>query len=207
MTEESNMNERSQEWAPAGRHSSWAVKPGRDGLELDRLPPPAFPPGSRRSALRPLTPSRTEKGRASLAPDNAERARPDPATEDDTFASALNSSDEPLRGRPSGPSGDRAPDRAHRSVPSAMAEFETGDDAELGVATGMGVAPPASGALDVGDAVQRAAESLQSLASALREQGPAGLQAGPDASRFEAVLRGFIAGYLASLDPEGKPTR
>ena len=159
-----------------------------------RLPPPAFPPGTRRHAVRSaLRPEAVEASASAdvafILPDDALPPRADP------MGDAFISPDEPI------------PERKIELLP----EFETDvrfEPGEEGVVVGMDLdthldeAEIVSGGdphvIELMSAVANLAESLQS-------RGEAGLRATPEMSRFEATLRSYCVGFLAGRRADGPP--
>lgn len=170
-----------------------------------RLPPPAFPPGTRRKVHKNSTDPKK-------APEDARRAgdafiSPDeplpPRT--DKLAGAFISPDDPLPPRSDHVSGpfispeDPLPPRG-----------ESPQQEDEGVVTGMGfdahVEPEelASG----GDPyVLEVTHAVHKLADALKRKGEAGLRASPGMSRFEATLRAYCVGYIAGRRAEDEEER
>lgn len=188
MTQESSPSEPAVEWAPAGSRPT--PTPRGEDLELDRLPPPAFPPGSRRAIPRPLenTWSLQEEADESPAADAGAGAAGEAgggeggALDPDPFASALISPDDPF---------------PHRSSDSLATEgvVEAGE--------GKGEAHHEEPIIGVSRAMEAASRSLEALSGKLRAEGLDALRVGPGTSGFDAALRGFIRGYLAASDEAG----
>jgi len=136
------------------------------GVPEDRLPPPAFPPGSARAAAWR---DGGVGGRVEAAP-GAEQGFP---------ADALILPDDPLR-----PEGQA----------STQPEDPTAEASGIG---GQTTAEPPYGQEGPGPIdPARIAGSLEGVARVLREADPSRLLAEPGTTRFEAALRGFVAGYL-----------
>ncbi len=159
-----------------------------------RLPPPAFPPGSRR---RPP--------RAGAAQKQAEKAA---GTVDDAFISP----DEPLPDRidPMG-SAFISPDEPlpERRI-ELREDFREGEiePGEEGVVVGMDMQAhlDATEVVSGGDPhVMELSEAIAKLAEALRTRGEAGLRVRPEMTRFEATLRAYCVGYLAGRRAEEPP--
>ncbi len=141
-----------------------------------RLPPPAFPPGSRRHMTDGAR--TTETGRPRV-----DEVRPSGTLEDAFLV--------PDENGPPGTSGfsfispdEPMPDR----------------DVEQGTATGIGN----DAHLDVEDLiggrdphVRELVIAVSKLAEALRRRGEAGLHVSPGMSRFEGTLRSYCVGYLS----------
>ncbi len=164
------------------------VPPNRP-RKLDRLPPPAFPPGARRTAPTRSPPD--GDGETSLAeqlpegalisPDEPVRRVSGKVPED-----AFISPDEPIRSR------DPLPGRPQDAA-------ATEDDV---VVTGIGEQDPAyyrSPSAVVADMhdIEQAAPVLEDLARQIRADGVAALFLESGLSRFESALRSFLAGYFA----------
>lgn len=162
----------------------------------DRLPPPAFPPGSRRrrpmlghpGAVQHLAAMRrdTEEG-TGLGP-RAARSIFSPQAEAESEVGA-----------------ESFPEGAY-ITPEEAAEKMESRQAETGVATGIGVRRSSFAPVPVPEAEEidfhQAAAVLERLAHGLRKNGGLALLVGPDLSRFEAVLRGFLAGYLGGMETD-----
>lgn len=149
--------------------------------ELSDLPPPAFPPGSRRHA--------TVRAWA------RERHPPEPGGEGG-FEDAFISPDEPIiRKDPS------FPDDAFISPDEPIVRTDrTEADMEGAVVTGIGGGGPVypqSSLVQAGRDVQKLASMLDTLARDLRDEGTQSLRVEEGMSRFEAMLRSMLAGYLA----------
>jgi hypothetical protein len=154
---------------------------GRRGPELDRLPPPVFPPGTRRTHARRADAGSTTGGEG--FPDGA-----------------LISPDEPIRRI-----GEGFPEGAFIS-PDDPIDTIRDDGEEEGEVTGMGSHDPER-YHPVGRAganprdPEQVASMLEGLARGLRESGSAALGPDPYLSPFESALRGFLGGYLVSRRP------
>ncbi|MBM4184920.1 MAG: hypothetical protein FJ207_12015 [Gemmatimonadetes bacterium] len=175
-----------------------------------RLPPPAFPPGSRRKVVRspapsapqtPATPSVSED--AFISPDDPMPARAD------KVASAFIQPDDPI------------PERRPDSMKSAFIAPEdpipkrdllgarrTMGKPEEGVVTGIG----SDAHMDKGELaaagdphVMELIDAVGKLAQALRRKGEAGLRSSPEMTRFDATLRAYCVGYLAGRRAEAPP--
>lgn len=157
---------------------------GRPPRELDRLPPPAFPPDARGAGRRVPRPTELraaepeEEGEAGV-PDDAFISPDEPIVRESRIAhDAFISPDEPI-----------PPRRIERDDEVLVTGI--GDDPHL-------AADPAAARYEdphVADLAQR----VLRLAEALRERGEAGLRTTPDMSRFESTLRAYCVGYLAAL--------
>lgn len=171
-----------------------------------RLPPPAFPPGTRKHTRR-AAPSGEE-----ITPkegvDEAFIAHDEPMPERrDAVERAFISPDEPMPERGPGV-GDAfiSPDE-----PMPIREEARGANdaaADEGVVTGMGLDPrveardlmsgadPHLGAL---------VEAVGRFAEALKRKGEAGLRTTPEMTRFEATMRSYCVGYLRGRRVEEEP--
>jgi hypothetical protein len=143
-----------------------------DDRKSTRLPPPAFPPGSRRHP-------------------SANSAQPeggDEASRDEAFFYPDGVSDEPFSFiAPDEPFPDRG-----EGVEDGTATG-IGDDEHLSPEELAAWGDPHVAALT---------QAVAKLAEALRRRGEAGLHASPDMSRFEATLRAYCVGYLAGRRAE-----
>jgi len=161
------------------------------------LPPPAFPPGSRRIPVRrPAEPAGGDLDRAFISPDDPIPDRT--GVPNDAFIDP----DEPITrvARLAADDAYISPDEpmpVRRLAPSGVAgEVE---DQEEGVVTGLGD----DAHLDPGELmsgldphVMELVEQVSKLADALRRKGEAGLRASPGMSRFETTLRAYCVGFL-----------
>jgi len=171
---------------PDGQEGGGNQRGPRGVPEMDRLPPPAFPPGIRRgTSFRPAE-------------------RKETAGKDDSAGfppGAMISPDEPIRrigeGFPAGAF--ISPDDPIRSPEGS----ESPQEEEGGEVTGMGgadpdtyrkVSRPAPGPRDP----EEIAAVLEELAAGLRAHGTAALTAPSNLSPFESGLRGYLGGYLVS---------
>jgi hypothetical protein len=173
------------------------------------LPPPAFPPGSRKHPQR--SPSSHTTGPAPqkgsddgfISPDDPMPARRDklaaafiqpddplPERRPDAMKDAFISPEEPL------------PKREPLGVRRTMGKPEEG------VVTSIGSDPH----LDRGELaaagdphVMELTEAVGKLAQALRRKGEAGLRTTPEMGRFDATLRAYCVGYLAGRRAEAEP--
>ncbi len=160
-----------------------------------RLPPPVFPPGSRRHALRnsdgpgPARKPVESIDEAFISPDEPMPDRIDPMTD------AFISPDEPM------------PDRRAR-MHEAYRDAHAAGVRDVGEAVGMDLdahvelEDTVSG---VDPHVREMMEALGRLAEAVRRRGEAGLRATPEMSRFEATMRAYCVGYLAGRRAEEPP--
>lgn len=175
-----------------------------------RLPPPAFPPGSRRKVFKspgapaPQAPAKALTGEdAFISPDDPMPARTD------KVASAFILPDDPMpERRPDAMTGafispeDPMPTREPLGVRRTMGKPEEG------VVTGIG----SNAHMDKGELaaagdphVMELTEAVGKLAQALRRKGEAGLRSSPEMSRFDATLRAYCVGYLAGRRAEAEP--
>lgn len=158
-----------------------------------RLPPPAFPPGSRRHQTRNSVPSVKAKvesvDEAMIAPEDPLPDRIDP------FGEAFISPDEPLPVR-------------KIELAEAFRDAHAAASVEEGQVVGMDLDPHLrpSEAVSKGDPhVEELMTAVAKLAESVRRKGEAGLRASPDMSRFEATLRAYCVGYLAGRRAEDPP--
>lgn len=174
-----------------------------------RLPPPVFPPGSRKH-LRPNSnhptgsspePEASEERGPFISPDE-----PIPSRRDKVDAAFI-SPEEPLP--------ERRPDDVFDAFISPDEPLPSRDDTEdeeeeEGVVTGMGHDPhldPEELVTGGDPHVLEVAGAVERLASALKTRGEAGLRATPDMSRFEATLRAYCVGYLAGRRAQAEKER
>jgi len=145
------------------------------------LPPPAFPPGSRRVSVRQSL-ERGELTDAFISPDDSIPERP--GVPDDAFIS---------------------PDDA---VPHRAPYSETAGDwseAEDGLVTGMGDdthLTPEEISMAGDPVLIEIAELAAKLSEDIRRRGEAGLHVHPGMSTFEATLRAYCVGYLRGRHAE-----
>jgi hypothetical protein len=177
------------------------------------LPPPAFPPGSRKHVHRNSTAPKPETVRpkrglgedAFISPDEPMPERPDrveaafiqpddpiPERRPDVIRDALISPEEPL------------PRREPLGARRTMGKPEE----EEGVVTGIG----SDAHLDRGELaaagdpyVLELIEAVTKLAQALRRKGEAGLRGSAEMGRFDQTLRAYCVGYLAGRRAEAEP--
>ena len=183
-----------------------------------RLPPPAFPPGSRKhlGTNNSGHSAPADLGGALISPDEPMPER------DHSVEDAFISPDDPMPDRedaivdaaiPSDessgafipPNDPVSPGDVATGDPAALPQFET----ESGVVTGMGMDDhtdaediASGGDPYVIDLVQKVGK----LAEALRAKGEVGLCSSPDMDRFESTLRGYCVGYLAGRRAEDDPS-
>ena len=173
------------------------------------LPPPAFPPGSRKHALRgtppksATPPKRVSADDAYISPDDPMPARTD------KMAAAFIQPDDPLP--------ERRPDAVREAFISPeeplpkrepLGARRTMGKPEEGVVTGIG----SNQHLDRGELaaagdphVMELVDAVSKLAQALRRKGEAGLRTTPEMGRFDATLRAYCVGYLAGRRAEAEP--
>lgn len=159
-----------------------------------RLPPPVFPPGSRRHQPRNHAPEVKRKvesvDEAMIGPDDPLPDRVDPVGD------AFISPDEPL------------PER-NIELAEAFWDAHAAAAVEEGEVVGMDLDPHLrpSEAVSGGDPhVIELMTTVAKLAEAVRRKGEVGLRTTPDMSRFEATLRAYCVGYLAGRRAEEPPT-
>ncbi len=155
-----------------------------------RIPPPAFPPGSRKhrrtNHTRPVAAEALGDGFISPEDPLPERS----SSVDEAFISP----DEPL---------------PHRELRSGGGSDLPAFDVEEAVVTGIGddahldpIELVAAGDPHVMELI----EKVGKLAEALRTKGEAGLKITPEMDRFESTLRGYCVGYLAGRRAEDDPS-
>lgn len=200
----------------------------RDGTaeeapNVDRLPPPMFPPGSRRRHLRRVVPESSEPPRedeASGIPDDAfilpdePISRPGGGPSEEATSSAA---DEWSREEAEGIDGAFIhPDTpiVRTGPPSTPADYEDvlrgqgSISPEEVVVTGIGDDPHLEDEElerleHFGDVyVADLSAALDRLADAVRVRGEAGLKSSPDMSPFEVTLRAYCVGYLSGRREE-----
>jgi hypothetical protein len=177
MSEDERRNAGVPGWMPAGAHASADDPSAEESPELDRLPPPVFPPGARLAAAEgsSSTSGQGFPAGAFISPDDPIRRS------SGTLDDALISPDEPIR---------------HRSPRDREA------DEEYGVATGIGDDGPvyardhAFHQTGDAEAVRRVAECLEHIARDLRRYGTSSLGARLEGPRLEVMLKGLLSGYL-----------
>ncbi len=163
----------------------------------NRLPPPAFPPGSRRHVVHRNSdgsrpgPDDEPGDEAFISPDEPLPERADPLNR------AFISPDEPL------------PERKIE-LADAFLDAHAAGSVEEGEVVGMDLDPHLrpSEAVSNGDPhVEELMTAVAKLAESVRRRGEAGLRATPGMSRFEATLRAYCVGFLAGRRAEdpGRP--
>jgi len=162
----------------------------RSTLELDRLPPPAFPPGGARVLPgRRRDPGREEEGlglpsEALISPDEPIR-RP----KDDLFPEgAFILPDDPMRPRLAGWEPEHLGE--HNGEASGIGD-PVPDSPSFSHSTSRG-SPLLEGALSS----VAMASILEELASHLREEDGISVSAEGEMTAFEAGMRGFLSAYL-----------
>lgn len=176
-----------------------------------RLPPPAFPPGSRRHQMR----SHVREVKAKVESVDEALIGPDDPIPDrvDLVGNAFIGPDDPLPDRvdlvgdafisPDEPLPERTIDLAE-----AFWEAHAAGATEEGEVVGMDLDPhlQLSESVSGGDPhVTELMTAVAKLAEAVRRKGEAGLRATLDMSRFEATLRAYCVGYLAGRRSEEPP--
>ena len=157
-----------------------------------RLPPPAFPPGSRKhrswKSKGPMTAEKSPGGEAFISPDEPLPDRADP------FSEAFISPDEPLT--------ERRGEMSDAFVDARAAAMGEGEVVGMNMDPHLDPEQSVSG----GDPhVVELMEAVAKLAQAVRQKGEAGLRATPDMTRFESTLRAYCVGYLAGRRGEEPP--
>jgi hypothetical protein len=172
-----------------------------------RLPPPAFPPGTRKivhrnsTSAKPPSPAESSvDGDAYISPDDPLPPR------SDKVSHAFISPDDPIPRR--------RPDVLHGALISPEDPLPRRDEIDLseeeGVVTGMGSNAHLEHEELVtgGDPhVMEVVEAVRKLAEALKRKGEAGLRSSPAMSRFEATLRAYCVGYLAGRRADDEADR
>lgn len=184
-----------------------APGPSSDGKRGRALPPPAFPPGARRTVPALRARGSEDISGALILPDE-----PIPERDGEVPADAFISPDEPFEPREwqGDPGAFISPDEPMRQrPPHSAALIREAGDADEGVVTGMGDdahLDPDELATGFDPHVLDLVGKVGKLAEALKRKGEAGLRTTPDMSRFEATLRSYCVGYLAGRrveDEEG----
>ncbi|MDA0330228.1 MAG: hypothetical protein O2958_14635 [Gemmatimonadetes bacterium] len=152
-----------------------------------RLPPPAFPPGTRKRVQKDAPPSspklyEPEPGESAfIAPD-------DPMPERiDAIARAFISPGDPM------------PERKIE-LAFAFRQEESVDPDEEGQVVGMDLNPhtgPDEVASGGDPHVLEVMRAVAKLAESLKRRGEAAFRSAPEMSRFEATLRAYCVGYVA----------
>ena len=175
-----------------------------NGPKDDRLPPPAFPPGSDRArAARASTPADLEDDGS--IPDDAIFSPDDPIERSGTRLpdDAFFSPDEPIV-RAAPPTKPEDFEEVLGSLKSARvaSDGDEATEADDVVVTGIGLDTHlrGRGSSRFDDPhVERLYARLVGLVKSVKEKGEAGLRTTPEMSRFDATLRGYCVGYLAGL--------
>lgn len=194
MSDENSRGDGASGPEPEERDASRVDVPSETGPELDRLPPPVFPPGSRRDVpIRRARTASTQKGAESEFPDGAfispddpirARRRHEEGVPDDAFISP----DEPIvRSEEPEPPGDEEVE----VTGIGDQEYARGEDPSGSKSRRRG-RNKAWEEVDTGEVAQM----LQELAEGLEERGSTALLVTSEMTRFESMLRGFLAGYL-----------
>ena len=195
-----------------------------DGAEEQggRLPPPAFPPGSKREVQENSTqPTGGDIDSAFISPDDPMPAReeaPRPPEEaapmrEDVREALIPSGDQPIAEVAAAADDDAfiSPDEPipHRDPVSMTGGFDMGDlDPGDVVVTGMGLdahLDPSELAMGGDPYVMELVEKVSKLAEALKHKGEAGLRTSPQMDKFDATLRGYCVGYLAGRRAQEDP--
>lgn len=166
-----------------------------------RLPPPAFPPGSRRHVhTGSNSNSRPHSKGPSEGDDDAFISPDDPIPpRRDTMGDAFISPDDPIPARGPDPVFDAFISPDDPLPPRGQ------EEPEEGVVTGIGDDPhmDPEELITGGDPhVIEIIGSVGRLAEALKRKGEAGLRTAPHMTRFEATLRAYCVGYLAGRRAE-----
>ncbi len=178
--------------------------------ELDRLPPPAFPPGNRRIITPPRSQRREPTSADAAFPEDAFISPDEPIRRigsdlpDDAFIPP----DAPIRKRdPRTQQGSEMddgtpPTNTRATEETDDTEWDTEDGEGEVVVTGIGAEGPvyyeASAGYETspsGD-LEGAASTLEALARELREKGGGALLVDPKSPPLQAGLRGLLAGFI-----------
>ncbi len=163
-----------------------------------RLPPPAFPPGSRKHLGTNSSRSSSSPASGGDEPDAAFISPDDPIPpRRNTVAEAFISPDDPLP--------ERRPDAVFDAFISPDDPLPDREETEEGVVTGMGDDPhldPEELVTGGDPHVIEVAGAIERLSAAMKKKGEAGLRATPQMSRFEATLRAYCVGYIAGRRAE-----
>lgn len=167
-----------------------------------RLPPPAFPPGTRKHVHRNST--SPKKGAAADADPFISPDEPIPPRSD-AVAGAFISPDDPIP-----PRGDKVAGAFISPDDPIPARAQGGEPEAEGVVTGIGFdahLDPEELVTGGDPYVLEVVDAVRKLADALKRKGEAGLRALPGMSRFEATLRSYCVGYLAGRRAEDEAER
>lgn len=188
-----------------------AGEPTPDAPGGRRLPPPAFPPGSRRSTTPRAPVEADDLSGAFISPDD-----PIPDRAGDVPGDAFISPDAPIVRTRTADDAFISPDAPipHRPPRTSPVAVDDDEDLDEGVVTGMGDdahMDPTELALGFDPHVLEVVDKVAKLAEALKQKGEAGLRSTPGMGRFEATLRSYCVGYLAGRRAEedeggGPPT-
>jgi hypothetical protein len=161
----------------------------------NRLPPPAFPPGSRKHVQRDA-PSTNSASPAEESDEQAFISPDEPLPErTDAVQQAFISPDDPI------------PERKIE-LAEAFRPEEPQDPNEEGQVVGMDLDAhlEPEEIVSGGDPhVMEVIDVVGRLSDGLRRRGEAGLRSSPEMSRFEATLRSYCVGYLAGRRAEEPP--
>ncbi|MEM7417535.1 MAG: hypothetical protein AAF389_18745 [Gemmatimonadota bacterium] len=155
-----------------------------------RLPPPAFPPGSRKHATHPR-PADGERD-AYISPD---APMPERIVASEGLGGAFISPDEPI------------PER-HIELAEEFQSEAAIDPTEEGVVVGMDLDPHLEPAelMSGGDPhLMEVIETVDKLSAALHQKGEGALRVRTDMPRFAATLRAYCIGYLVGRRVEDPP--
>ena len=155
-----------------------------------RLPPPAFPPGSRRHSIHTAVPLTSDD--AYIEPD---APMPGKIESSEGLGEALISPDEPI------------PERRIELVEEFQDQMAFDPDEE-GVVVGMDLEPnlDPTEVISGGDPyLIEVIETIDRMAESLRKKGESGLRVRADMPRFEATLRAYCVGYLVGRRVEEPP--
>lgn len=165
-----------------------------ENSDESRLPPPAFPPGTRRRSYGSSSGDFDASGEADpvayISPDDPIPGRTE------AISGAFISPDEPI------------PERKtqlleeFQSVTNGIEPDEVGEVVGMGLATGIEPDEVISG----GDPhLMELIRAISTLNDALHRKGEGGLRSHSEMSRFEATLRSYCVGYLAGRRAEEPP--
>ncbi len=188
--------------------------------ELDRLPPPAFPPGNRRIPTRPWKRKPSgEEDADSFFPEGALISPDDPVRRigEELPDDALISPDDPierrlpregeLRPTGGGKADVRSVQSGESSAPSSSGDTEDEWGEEEAVVTGIGSdglvyyeggGDPTRWGTEMD--LEQVARTLEVLAGDLKERGAAALMVDRESAPLEAGLRGLLSGFLLGRD-------
>lgn len=164
-----------------------------DSANDSRLPPPAFPPGTRRRLN--YTPPKTAghgEAEAYISPDDP---MPERGSRAEALGPAFISPDDPI------------PERKIELLEEFRTDGDAGSDEE-GQVVGMDLDPrldPSDMAAGGDPHVLEVFSVVERLAAALLVRGEAGLRMTDEMSGLETMLRACCAGYLAGRRAEDRP--